>query len=260
MVMLAGQDKNIGITLSYNPGSGRWEGSTVVSESWTNGQYYAETMNIYDFSGNRLSYNMNDAQSVVIAGGQGETDPEPARNVMTVEVQNLNQNGSKSVPEDLEEIALKMTILLQDDETKYTSEQVPLSIFDMKLNPKLSFELPFTDKLPEKDKNKLTVKLIGLPEFVYGYTPVEHKYFLTSNAWINNKGNIEVFLIWADEIYFGPKDDEPVAVGLPEDEIGAYTMDEDGTKHYLIYQTYDICMQYLGSEELCSGNQRCYHK
>ena len=49
-------------------------------------------------------------------------------------------------------------------------------------------------------------------------------------------------------------------VALPEDEIGAYQLRADGTKEYLLFQTYDICMTYLGRDELCAGPERCYHK
>ncbi|MBQ6505361.1 MAG: hypothetical protein IJI57_15760 [Flexilinea sp.] len=41
---------------------------------------------------------------------------------------------------------------------------------------------------------------------------------------------------------------------------GAYQLRPDGTKEYLIFQTYDICMAYLGRDELCRGPERCYHK
>ena len=54
--------------------------------------------------------------------------------------------------------------------------------------------------------------------------------------------------------------DEPVVYALPEDEIGAYVEGPDGEREYLIFQTYDICMAYLGSEDLCRGNERCFHK
>ena len=53
---------------------------------------------------------------------------------------------------------------------------------------------------------------------------------------------------------------EPPIVILPEDETGAYSIREDGTKEYLLFQTYDICMAWLGSDELCRGHERCYHK
>ena len=47
---------------------------------------------------------------------------------------------------------------------------------------------------------------------------------------------------------------------LPEDEIGAYSIRADGTKEYLLFHTYDICMQWLGSDEMCRGYERCFHK
>ena len=47
---------------------------------------------------------------------------------------------------------------------------------------------------------------------------------------------------------------------LPEDEIGSYVLHNDGTKEYLIFHTYAICIKYLGSDELCRGFERCYHK
>ena len=57
-----------------------------------------------------------------------------------------------------------------------------------------------------------------------------------------------------------PQPEEPVFYALPEDEIGAYVLLPDGTKEYLLFQTYDICMSWLSSDELCKGPQRCYHK
>ena len=47
---------------------------------------------------------------------------------------------------------------------------------------------------------------------------------------------------------------------LPEDEIGAYTLLEDGTKEYLLFHTYDICMAWLANDALCAGPEKCYHK
>ena len=57
-----------------------------------------------------------------------------------------------------------------------------------------------------------------------------------------------------------PAKQEPVIVILPEDEIGAYALREDGTKEYLLFQTYDICMAWLGSDTLCRDNRHCYNK
>ena len=54
--------------------------------------------------------------------------------------------------------------------------------------------------------------------------------------------------------------EEPVFYALPEDEIGAYAIRQDGTKEYLLFHTYDICMDWLASDELCTGFERCFHK
>ena len=51
-----------------------------------------------------------------------------------------------------------------------------------------------------------------------------------------------------------------IARELPEDEIGSYWIMEDGTKEYLLFHTYDICMAWLGNPALCEGPERCYHK
>ena len=84
------------------------------------------------------------------------------------------------------------------------------------------------------------------------------KYRLTLTLWVMEQQTITGIWKWDDgSSGVAP---EPVFYPLPEDEIGAYALRNDGTKEYLIYQTYDICMQYLGSEELCEGNQRCFHK
>ena len=44
------------------------------------------------------------------------------------------------------------------------------------------------------------------------------------------------------------------------DVTGAYALRTDGTKEYLLFHTYEICMNYLGRDELCRGPERCYHK
>lgn len=63
-----------------------------------------------------------------------------------------------------------------------------------------------------------------------------------------------------DERHQENPEDEIAVYALPEDEIGAYALRDDGKKEHLIFQTYDIRMNYLGSEELCHGNMRCYYK
>ena len=102
------------------------------------------------------------------------------------------------------------------------------------------------------------IEIQNLTKTVDDYRLFDHKYYLSWEAWINENGEIEIYLIWSDEF----SDGAPVQIvhALPEDEIGAYAIGPDGAKQYLLFQTYDTCMSYLGSDELCSGNERCYHK
>ena len=62
------------------------------------------------------------------------------------------------------------------------------------------------------------------------------------------------------KIKSAPPKKEPVIVILPEDEIGAYALRGDGTKEYLLFHTYDICMAWLGSDTLCRDYRHCYNK
>lgn len=59
-----------------------------------------------------------------------------------------------------------------------------------------------------------------------------------------------------------PQEDKaPKAVPLPEDGIGAYKVDpETGVKEYLLFQTYDICMQWMGDDALCQSPYSCFWK
>ena len=88
---------------------------------------------------------------------------------------------------------------------------------------------------------------------------VKWKYALSAKGEINEidgKPVVRVWLFWDN----GSLPETIRVVALPEDEIGAYKLNADGTKEYLLFHTYDICMQWLGSDELCRGYERCFHK
>ena len=89
-----------------------------------------------------------------------------------------------------------------------------------------------------------------VPSYIDGYNRLLYIFRLgdTKVANIYPDGRVEIKYV------------EPPVYPLPEDEIGAYAIRKDGTKEYLIFQTYDICMTYLGRDELCAGPERCYHK
>ncbi len=62
------------------------------------------------------------------------------------------------------------------------------------------------------------------------------------------------------KIKSAPPKKEPEIIILPEDEIGSYVLRGDGTKEYLLFHTYDICIAWLGSDTLCRNYRRCCNK
>ncbi|MBQ6518107.1 MAG: InlB B-repeat-containing protein [Anaerolineaceae bacterium] len=199
-------------------------------------------------------------------------DEEPEQSMdAAVEFINLKQDGSRGVPSEVKSLKVEgVTITLTGDETESSSEELTLTLSSnglavIPMMPK--FDKEITDLAP--GKYAVTVK--GLPSSVssrgqiYSSTgpvegPVEWKYSISVKGEINESDGkmvVRIYLIWDD----GSVPVEQIrVVALPEDEIGAYKLREDGTKEYLIFQTYDICMAYLGRDELCRGPERCYHK
>lgn len=199
-------------------------------------------------------------------------DEEPEQSMdAAVEFINLKQDGSRGVPSEVKSLKVEgVTITLTGDEAESSSEELTLTLSSnglavIPMMPK--FDKEITDLAP--GKYAVTVK--GLPSSVssrgqiYSSTgpvegPVEWKYSISVKGEINESDGkmvVRIYLIWDD----GSVPVEQIrVVALPEDEIGAYKLREDGTKEYLIFQTYDICMAYLGRDELCRGPERCYHK
>ena len=63
-----------------------------------------------------------------------------------------------------------------------------------------------------------------------------------------------------DIVLYEPNAAEPYrekTVELPNDGIGTYTIDENGKKTYILFDTYETCMYCLGNAELCSQPQHC---
>ncbi len=91
-----------------------------------------------------------------------------------------------------------------------------------------------------------------LPRRKYTLSDFETRY--------DREEKLRILIKWTDEGNAGGVPDEIAVYALPEDEIGAYALRTDGTKEYLLFHTYEICMNYLGRDELCRGPERCYHK
>lgn len=207
---------------------------------------------------------------VLIAWRAIDDEPEQSMDV-AMEFINLKQDGSKGVPSEVKSLKVEgVTITLTGDESVSSSEGLMLT-----LSSDGPAVIPMTVKFNKEIKDlapgKYTVTVKGLPASVssrgqiYSGTgsvegPVEWKYSISVKGEINESDGkmvVRVYLIWDD----GSRPVESVrVVALPEDEIGAYALRGDGTKEYLIFQTYDICMAYLGSDDLCAGPERCYHK
>ena len=182
-------------------------------------------------------------------------------NEMTIEIINLSGDGSRGVPIDLDNNNIISSIKLYGPNGKIIkSEELNLSIKIMKKNNKTIVNLPFREEIPVSEINKFWVVVDGLPDYIYGNIPDEHKYYLSYTGWINKNGNVEIYLIWTDEIYSPPPTPYRYDNSLPEDEIGTYKLKPDGEKEYLIFHTYDICMKYLGRDDLCREHGHCYQK
>ena len=195
-----------------------------------------------------------------------------------VDLINLLYNGQRTLPKEIKELSLNPVIHIALDETESVSRNLTFDLEQGMDNPKKYEKVEFTAKVEDLAPGKYEVTVTGLPKVVYGQEDdiysaddgmiegrVLWKYALTAKAEINVKKDsgtnkeetvITVYLIWDD----GSRPEEIKVYALPEDEIGAYALRADGTKEYLLFHTYDICMNYLGRDELCRGYERCFHK
>ena len=177
---------------------------------------------------------------------------------MNIEIFNY-QPGMNFVPYGVEDLEMEFSIqILMEDEVISEAGKIT-----MKVNggdKKITLEnVTFNRKIDDLTAN-YDIVLKDLPESVTVGTGKDAVvYHLSYDAWIRDDGMIVVYLKW-DSGSSGSHEEEIKAVPLPEDEIGAYKLLDDGTKEYLIFQTYDICMWYLNNEEECSGHERCFHK
>lgn len=187
--------------------------------------------------------------------------------VFPVDIVIVQGDGSHGVPKDVKPQTVSLTILIkQGNDVVSGSEMLKIEVTPgentqpvkretVKFTPYIEnfaethgkYEQPVVMLSPEKVK----ADIAGTGDDV----PV---YELKAVAGFNGE-KFTVTLFWTLETVPEPAEVIRV-VALPEDEIGAYALREDGTKEYLIFQTYDICMAYLGRDELCTGPERCYHK
>ena len=187
---------------------------------------------------------------------------------------NIKKDGSYKTPSDIDETNFSLTIEVIAGETVLRhAKDVQLTVKpDVKEIPLKN--IPFSVLNREETAGSDSALRIRVTEFpkgpINGFETIHDSSTGTDVRKIKNQytvsvyevrpyknGTITVYLLWDD----GSSPVEEIrVVALPEDEIGAYSLRADGTKEYLIFQTYDICMAWLGSDELCAGPERCYHK
>ncbi|MBQ6504874.1 MAG: InlB B-repeat-containing protein [Flexilinea sp.] len=216
----------------------------------------------------------NDADHADIGGPD---DPQTLTAVIAspmtkrVDLINVMYNGSKGLPKEIDSLTLEPVIRIKYGDLESVSKGLTFELTQGMESPKKYEDVGFSIDIPDLAPGKYEITVSDLPKKVYGYEeiysldePIEGmikwQYALSAKAEINEKNGeivITVYLIWDD----GSRPaDEPVVHALPEDEIGAYKLYADGTKEYLLFQTYDICMAWLGREDLCRGYDRCFHK
>lgn len=175
----------------------------------------------------------------------------------------IKKDSSRGLPFDIKLETLKPVLTIKDGD-EVISKAKPLELTLTLEKNEIPGNASFSKEV-ELAPGKYTVSVSGLPKEIEKEIPDGNakdapKYSLSAKAEINMKEGepvITVYLIFTPP---APKIEEPVVYPLPEDEIGAYALRRDGTKEYLLFHTYDICMEWLGRDDLCRGYERCFHK
>ena len=185
--------------------------------------------------------------------------------IVPVKFTSVRGDSSYFIPYDLKDKNLSMTITITGTGLVSKAENIELDLENLIKNRDITHEILFDNEIKDFS-NDYKVIVTNYPNKIDADIYVEHGKSPQYNLRIEgapgqietDKFGIHIFLIWNDDADSKP---EIIAIyALPEDEIGAYAIGPDGMKQYLIFQTFDICMNYLGSEELCKSNERCFHK
>ena len=266
------------VTVENGTGGGSYTAGTLVSitadaapagetfDKWTSD----DGVDFADASSASTSFSMPAKDVTVKAAYKG--DPMTL-NVVFV---NTDQSASYGVPFEIPEIAFPgLTVSIDAGDYESKTDKFTLELSGGQSN--ISKDLEFDRKVEKLAPGSHPVTISGLPYAVYG-TPggiflteppagelILWRYTLIARTEIGVKTDesgqkvvfIRIYLTWDNG---SSMPDEPVVRALPEDEIGAYKLNDDGTKEYLLFHTYSICMDWLGHDELCRGYERCFHK
>lgn len=194
-----------------------------------------------------------DSISVTISG-----DPWP----LDVEIHNYTNTGAKGVPDGVPQITFHLTIQIVDKDSGDVVSAASDVAVEFMGGQREKISVPgvvFDRNLGALSEAEYKVVVTGFPENVESAVSASQVYHLSSDAWPGDGDTlVTIYLKWDDGSGSGPE--VTTVYSLPEDEIGAYTQDAWGNKTYLLFHTYDICMQWLGSDDLCRGYERCFHK
>ncbi|MBQ6505056.1 MAG: InlB B-repeat-containing protein [Flexilinea sp.] len=207
-------------------------------------------------------------KDVTVTVAEEEKKPQQ----LAVKLTHYKDDGSYGVPSDIGETVWKLNFTLSLNDEEYSSaETAELAVKPGEKEQTITVLFPAElDMAKLSNDYKVTVS---------GYeTTVKADIFISESAgsqdvpryavsigdpsFINDEdGNVVLTLKvkWSG----GKPQPKPEVIkvyALPEDEVGAYRLNDDGTKEYLLFHTYAICMNYLGSDELCRGYERCFHK
>jgi hypothetical protein len=228
------------------------------SEFW---EWTVDPENIGDLDGN--TYDIDDDDVTITAVFE-----EDIKTLVTLKFEHYQQDGTPGVPKDIPD-GLEFTLKLKAKKDGKTYEASAVMNSVEAGNRDSQAEFSFTEELDLSDGYDISLefspKTVTGKE-IYGKPPIPGKtYTLTVTSLAPTKGKkeegycLKALMMWDDGTRHNPDDDIAI-YALPEDEIGAYVILKDGTKEYLVFHTYDICMAWLGSDELCRGYERCFHK
>ena len=252
-------------TASASPASG--PAGTVVKltaladEGWAFKEWVAESGAV---TVNGDQFVMGTADVVIRAVFEKPEPEEPLK--LPVKVIHVNGESSHyGIPKDIKATNLTLTLhIMQEDsvasraEVKMKAEPGGDGKFEL---PELEFKpsIPnFKNSWEHYSYDSVAISPDKIAAVIYGTAEELPAYHLDVKPEFNGTG-YTVYVFWNKPLSH-PLPEKIVVHALPEDEIGAYQLRDDGTKEYLLFHTYDICMSYLGREELCAGPERCYHK
>lgn len=237
------------------------------------GYYFPENYYVEAVNGIIVTRNKESDKKITVSGTPSADaeiklrDPEKetsaARWKINVDIHNYTNTGAKGIPGDVPGMVFSLTISIIDKENRAEvskADNVKVNIIGGPNTAKISLkDVEFDRKVEDLSEAKYQIVVSGIPSEVVSSAPLPQVYKLSYKAWPGGKELVTIYLKWDD----GKTSEEPEKIkiyALPEDEIGAYTIDENGVKVYLLFHTKKICERWLGPGAHCENHERCFHK